>query len=142
MEPQTEYAPGVHRRGLRQQNVVLKQISAMLTNIFAPWRVFGCAVTCFRVRGSKISFAKRLIPDNYKQALWSYRRTRLRTGTSAGSSGSPDLVRGANEEDPPANAVAFATRLPIGKAGHFPVGGNAVAFPAFPAMGLEPGKGL
>ena len=109
----------------------------MLTNVAVRWRVFGCVVKCFRVRGNKISVAKRLIPENYKQILWSYRRTRLRTGTFAGSSGCLDLVRSANEERPHANADAFATRLTIGTAGHSPVGGNAMAFPSFPAMGLE-----
>ena len=85
---------------------------------------------------------KRLIPDNYKQTLWFYRRSRLRTGTSAGSFDSSDFVRAVNEEDFPDNASVFATRLPIGKADHFPLDGNAVAFPAFPAIDLEPGKSL
>ena len=117
-------------------------LSAVLTEILPRWLVFGCAVTCFRVRDNTLSFAKSLIPHNYNQALWFYRRTRLWTFTSAGSSGSPELARGANEEDPPAKAVAFDTRLPIGKAGHSPVDGNAMAFPAFPVVGLESGERL
>jgi hypothetical protein len=55
---------------------------------------------------------------------------------------SSDFVRAVNEEDFPDNASVFATRLPIGKADHFPLDGNAVAFPAFPAIDLEPGKSL
>ena len=76
-----------------------------------------CVITCFRVRANKFSVAKRLTPDNHKQALGSLWRTRLRNGKSAGSSGTPDLVHGANEKNSPDNAVAFATRLPIGKTG-------------------------
>ena len=89
-----------------------------------------------------MSFAKSLIPHNYNQALWFYRRTRLWTQTSAGSSGSPELVRGANEEVPFAKAVALGTRLPIGKAGHSPIDDNALAFPALSIVGLESGERL
>ena len=66
----------------------------------------------------------------------------MRTGTSAGSLDFSDFVSAVNEEDFPDNAGVFVTRLPIGKAEHSPLDGNAVAFPAFPAMGLEPGKSL
>ena len=117
-------------------------LSAVLTEILARWLVFRCAVTCFRERDNTLSSAKSLIPHNYNQALWFYRRTRLWTQTSAGSSGSPELVRGANEEVPFAKAVAFGTRLPIGKAGHSPIDDNALAFPALSVIGLESGNRL
>ena len=48
IKPQTDYAPDMHRRGLRPKTVLRRQKFAVLINVSARWCVFGCAKTCFQ----------------------------------------------------------------------------------------------